>query len=144
MHRPLSGFQILRLPDTQQSLVRLLLSRPYRPSSYVNHMIQPRLARGMPSILFPAARCRLIRHSSTVAINSLLNPKHGTSSNSLSDASITVNGYVRSLRKQKRVAFAAIGDGSTMESLQAVLKPEQAIRYDGPGYERRLCTADVT
>ncbi len=86
----------------------------------------------MPSILSRAARCRLIRHSSTVVINSLVNPKHGTS---LSDTSVTVNGYVRSLRKQKRVTFAAIGDGSTMESLQAVLKPEQAIRYDGPGCE---------
>jgi asparaginyl-tRNA synthetase len=38
----------------------------------------------------------------------------------------TVNGWIRSLRKQKKVAFAAIQDGSTIDSLQAVLKPEQA------------------
>lgn len=37
-----------------------------------------------------------------------------------------VNGWVRSVRKQKKIAFAAIGDGSTMEPLQAVMKPEVA------------------
>ena len=36
-----------------------------------------------------------------------------------------VHGWVRSVRKQKRIAFAALGDGSTLDSLQAVLKPEQ-------------------
>lgn len=36
-----------------------------------------------------------------------------------------VNGWVRSVRKQKKIAFAALGDGSTLDSLQAVLKPEQ-------------------
>ncbi|OQO01597.1 hypothetical protein B0A48_12633 [Cryoendolithus antarcticus] len=41
-------------------------------------------------------------------------------------ADITVNGWVRSVRKQKKVAFAAIADGSTVTALQAVLKPEQA------------------
>lgn len=39
---------------------------------------------------------------------------------------VYVNGWVRSLRKQKRVAFAAVGDGSTVDSLQAVLRPEDA------------------
>lgn len=33
---------------------------------------------------------------------------------------------MRSVRKQKKVAFAAIGDGSTLEPLQAVMKPEVA------------------
>lgn len=37
-----------------------------------------------------------------------------------------VTGWVRSVRKQKKIAFAALGDGSTLDSLQAVLKPEQA------------------
>lgn len=36
-----------------------------------------------------------------------------------------VTGWVRSVRKQKKIAFAALGDGSTLDSLQAVLKPEQ-------------------
>jgi len=106
------------------------------PFSYVNHMIQPRLLRGMPNILSRVTHYRLIRHSSTVVINSLLNAKHDPSSNSLSDSSVTVNGYVRSLRKQKRVTFAAIGDGSTIDSLQAVLKPEQAIGYEAPNSEQ--------
>ncbi|KAF2760684.1 asparaginyl-tRNA synthetase [Pseudovirgaria hyperparasitica] len=42
------------------------------------------------------------------------------------NGAITINGFVRSIRKQKRVAFAAIGDGSSLRSLQAVLTPEQA------------------
>jgi aspartyl/asparaginyl-tRNA synthetase len=47
---------------------------------------------------------------------------------------VTVNGFVRSVRRQKRTAFAAIGDGSSLKSLQAVLTPEQA---DGYGREPR-------
>jgi asparaginyl-tRNA synthetase len=39
---------------------------------------------------------------------------------------VTVNGWVRSVRKQKRIAFAHVGDGTTARALQAVLKPEQA------------------
>lgn len=40
----------------------------------------------------------------------------------------SVQGWVRSVRKQKRIAFAAISDGSTTESLQAVLTPEDAAK----------------
>ncbi|KAK5172723.1 asparaginyl-tRNA synthetase [Saxophila tyrrhenica] len=39
---------------------------------------------------------------------------------------VSATGWVRSVRKQKRIAFAAVGDGSTTEALQAVLKPEDA------------------
>lgn len=46
--------------------------------------------------------------------------------NASSDQEVQVNGWIRSVRKQKRIAFAALGDGSTIDSLQAVLKPEQA------------------
>ncbi|PIA97077.1 Asparagine--tRNA ligase, mitochondrial, partial [Cercospora beticola] len=42
------------------------------------------------------------------------------------EENVTVNGWVRSVRKQKRIAFAHIGDGTTTKPLQAVLKPEQA------------------
>lgn len=42
---------------------------------------------------------------------------------------IQVNGFIRSVRKQKRFAFAEISDGSTVEPLQAVLKPAQAAEY---------------
>ncbi|KAF1984501.1 asparaginyl-tRNA synthetase [Aulographum hederae CBS 113979] len=39
---------------------------------------------------------------------------------------ISVNGFIRSVRKQKKHAFASIGDGSTLSPLQALLSPEQA------------------
>lgn len=39
---------------------------------------------------------------------------------------LTVNGFVRSVRKQKRIAFAVIGDGSTLQTVQAVLAPHLA------------------
>ncbi|CAA9965801.1 AsnS Aspartyl-asparaginyl-tRNA synthetase [Pyrenophora teres f. maculata] len=39
---------------------------------------------------------------------------------------LTINGYVRTVRKQKRIAFAAIGDGSTLQTVQAVLAPQLA------------------
>ncbi|KAL4897807.1 hypothetical protein BDV59DRAFT_198074 [Aspergillus ambiguus] len=45
---------------------------------------------------------------------------------SLEDQEIKLNGFVRSVRKQKRFAFAEISDGSTVEPLQAFLKPAQA------------------
>ncbi|KAI9043763.1 asparaginyl-tRNA synthetase Slm5 [Aspergillus affinis] len=47
-------------------------------------------------------------------------------SSSLEDQEIKLNGFVRSVRKQKRFAFAQITDGSTVEPVQAFLKPAQA------------------
>ncbi len=41
---------------------------------------------------------------------------------------VSATGWVRSVRKQKRVAFAAISDGSTVDSLQAVMSPEDAAK----------------
>lgn len=48
---------------------------------------------------------------------------------SLEDQEIKVNGFIRSVRKQKRFAFAEISDGSSVEPLQAILKPAQAAEY---------------
>ena len=48
---------------------------------------------------------------------------------SLEDREIKVNGFIRPVRKQKRFAFAEISDGSTIEPLQAILKPAQAAEY---------------
>jgi len=42
---------------------------------------------------------------------------------------VTVNGFVRSVRRQKKVAFAAISDGSTYDPLQVVLTPDEAKEY---------------
>ena len=42
---------------------------------------------------------------------------------------VEITGWVRSVRKQKRIAFAAVDDGTTVDSVQAVLTPEQAALY---------------
>ncbi|KUJ15100.1 asparaginyl-tRNA synthetase-like protein [Mollisia scopiformis] len=39
---------------------------------------------------------------------------------------VVVTGFVRSIRNQKQRSFASIGDGSSLESLQALLTPAQA------------------
>ena len=41
---------------------------------------------------------------------------------------VVVSGYVRSIRNQKTRSFASIGDGSSLEPLQALLTPLQAER----------------
>jgi asparaginyl-tRNA synthetase len=46
-----------------------------------------------------------------------------------SNGNVTVNGFVRSIRNQKTRSFAVIGDGSSLEPLQALLTPVQAQRY---------------
>jgi aspartyl/asparaginyl-tRNA synthetase len=49
--------------------------------------------------------------------------------NDRDEAAVTVHGFVQSVRKQKKIAFAALSDGSSLEPLQAVLQPEQAEKY---------------
>lgn len=58
--------------------------------------------------------------------------KSGTCS--LEDQEIKLNGFIRSVRKQKRFAFAEISDGSTIEPIQAFLRPAQAAEYVTPRY----------
>lgn len=74
-------------------------------------------------------RCAQILHSSK------------QNASSLEDQEIKVNGFIRSVRKQKRFAFAEISDGSSVEPLQAILKPAQAAEYvpitpKAPAYSR--------
>ncbi|KAF2835926.1 mitochondrial carrier [Patellaria atrata CBS 101060] len=69
-----------------------------------------------------------VRRSSTVTrpnIASLLHPTSSpsTTSKPSEGATISINGFIRSVRQQKRVAFAAIGDGTTFEPLQVVMSP---------------------
>jgi asparaginyl-tRNA synthetase len=70
-----------------------------------------------------------IRWSSTIQkpanIASLL--KSSADNTDESTPEIEVNGYVRTIRKQKRIAFAAVGDGSSLQPVQAVLTPDQAL-----------------
>lgn len=62
-------------------------------------------------------------------IKSLLkNPLPSTSS--LTVPHVQVNGWIKSIRRQKRVAFAVISDGSNTTGLQAVFNNvEQTKRY---------------
>ena len=54
------------------------------------------------------------------------------------DKPIKVTGLVRSIRKQKKVAFARIGDGSTLANIQAVFPdPQLAKEYVG-SYSKSL------
>jgi asparaginyl-tRNA synthetase len=73
---------------------------------------------------------QLLRHSRRNASSAAKNGSRGNSIATIlaRDAPLEiaeVQGWVRSVRKQKKIAFAALGDGSTLDSLQAVLKPEQ-------------------
>lgn len=45
-----------------------------------------------------------------------------------SDCKLIIDGFVSSVRKQKRVAFAAVSDGSCLEPVQVVMSPAQAER----------------
>lgn len=72
------------------------------------------------------AHVALIRPFST----SRASRQHFTISKLLSEEQpvddVEVHGWVRTLRKQKRIAFLALGDGSAYQPLQAVLTPEQS------------------
>lgn len=46
----------------------------------------------------------------------------------LPEEDIQIQGYVLSIRKQKKIAFAAIRDGTSLRALQAIIKPEEAER----------------
>ena len=58
--------------------------------------------------------------------------------NSDTPSLISVTGTVRTVRKQKKISFAAVGDGSTTEQLQAVLEPAQAEGYGKSTFMARL------
>jgi hypothetical protein len=43
---------------------------------------------------------------------------------------VVVNGFIRSIRIQKQRSFASVGDGSSLEPLQALLTPQQSERSE--------------
>ena len=55
-------------------------------------------------------------------------------SKTVEDSQINIRGLVRSVRKQKKHAFAVITDGSTVGGLQAVMTPEQATNITNGTY----------
>ncbi|KAH8727118.1 mitochondrial carrier domain-containing protein [Phaeosphaeriaceae sp. PMI808] len=107
-----------------------------RPLSIPRNAFRPRLLRSSRGIAAASAQTSLPcrpRCSSTFSPNNIaeiLRPS-AVQLTSLRTApadgeTLTVKGYVRSVRKQKRIAFAAIGDGSTLQTVQAVLTPQLA------------------
>jgi len=52
-----------------------------------------------------------------------------TSANTDIACEISLNGFVQSVRKQKRVGFAAVADGSSLQSVQVVMNPTQAEKF---------------
>jgi hypothetical protein len=86
-----------------------------------------RMARGalQQSIRLANCHARRLYHSSgplCLTVAKLLNSPP-------SIGSVTVNGFIRSIRNQKQRSFAVIGDGTSLEPLQALLTPDQAQRY---------------
>lgn len=43
-----------------------------------------------------------------------------------SSESVQVDGYIQSIRKQKKKAFASLQDGQSLDTLQAVIPPDLA------------------
>lgn len=43
---------------------------------------------------------------------------------------VVVNGFIRSIRSQKQRSFASVGDGSSLEPLQALFTPQQSERSE--------------
>ncbi|KAI9772063.1 MAG: asparaginyl-tRNA synthetase [Geoglossum simile] len=82
--------------------------------------LDPRISHHRPSFLRQISSSPLPTPTIAALLTSSVLAGRGENS------SVTVNGFVRSVRKQKSVAFAAIGDGTTVEPLQAVLSPSQA------------------
>lgn len=72
----------------------------------------------------------------------ILQESKKTGTSSFEEKEITINGFIRSVRKQKRFAFAQISDGSTVQPLQAFLTPTQAAEY--VPFERVLSALFVT
>ncbi|KAG4028835.1 hypothetical protein MFRU_019g01210 [Monilinia fructicola] len=62
--------------------------------------------------------------SSQLSVAKLL----GTLPKDIDEVKVNVNGFIRSIRNQKKISFASIGDGSSVQPLQALLTPQQAER----------------
>ena len=84
----------------------------------------------VPRIIVKSSPCSRCLYARQTRCNSSIAALLGSVSSDASEPqNVTVNGFVRSVRKQKRVAFAALGDGTSLEPLQVVLTPNQAERY---------------
>jgi len=99
-------------------------------------MAQPRIVRCLRFGSIHSSRRAF--HTSTrraaapLSVADLLDTAPSTTDN------VIVNGFIRSIRNQKNRSFASIGDGSSLEPLQALLTPQQAQRYVPLPISRRL------
>ncbi|KAH7085505.1 mitochondrial carrier domain-containing protein [Paraphoma chrysanthemicola] len=102
----------------RRSAFRPYLPLPCRGTAVASAQALFRCRPRCSSTFSPSSIAELLRPSSAQAFPPQPGPSDGES--------LQINGYVRSVRKQKRIAFAAIGDGSTLQTIQAVLPPQLA------------------
>lgn len=80
------------------------------------------LSRRYPSrFIVPSASSRVSISTLPATVSGLLDFKPNEAVQN-----VKIDGYVRSVRAQKRHHFVALGDGSSLESLQAVVPADQA------------------
>lgn len=101
----------------RRSALHLQLLRPRRAVVAQAYGLSSLYLR-QSSTFCPTNIAELLRSASPLSSTPLRGPSESET--------LTVHGYVRSVRKQKRVAFAVIGDGSTLQTVQAVLSPQLA------------------
>jgi asparaginyl-tRNA synthetase len=106
------------LLSIRRSAFRPRLLRHYAGNAAASAQALPLCRPRCSSTFCPSNIAELLRPSSLQPVSQ---PPSITDGQTLK-----VNGYVRTVRKQKRVAFAAIGDGSTLQTVQAVLTPQLA------------------
>ena len=86
-------------------------------------MVQPRLQTCLRRAFHSSSRTYA---TAPLSVAHLLETKQADPTN------VTLNGVIRSIRNQKQRSFASIGDGSSLESLQALLPSQLAQRFDFP------------
>jgi asparaginyl-tRNA synthetase len=118
------------LVRSRRSACRPYLSRHYRGTAAASAQVSSPCRPRFSSTFRPKDLANLLRPSSAQSSSQLPGPSDGQT--------LRVNGYVRSVRKQKRIAFAAIGDGSTLQTVQAVLPPQLA--EGSVGRSGTICT----
>lgn len=89
-------------------------------------LIQTRLYRQEPLFAALVTRRPLSQGCRKVQDIASLLQSSSSSQDGSAIGEVEVTGHVRTIRNQKRISFLELGDGSTSESLQALLKPEQA------------------
>jgi len=102
---------------------------PGRRAAQHSTMVQPRLSQCIRRA-FHHSRARSRNFSSSRDTSFPPSVARLLGTGPADPSNVVVNGFVRSLRSQKQRAFASIGDGSSLEPLQALLTPEQAKRSD--------------